>query len=130
MKAEKNVIVELSISFALEIIKYSERLLMQNKYVLAKQMLRSGTSIGASVHESQHAESMADFIHKLKIASKEAMETRYWLFLCNHAENYPRQPELMSNLEVIQKILSKIIDTSKKKLMKSSKIPSQGLNFH
>ena len=67
----KNVIVELSFEFALKIISYVELLEKNRKYVIAKQLLRSGTSIGANVREAQNAESKADFIHKLKIAAKE-----------------------------------------------------------
>lgn len=73
----RNVIVEMSISFALEIIEYSEILEENGKFVIAKQLLRSGTSIGANIHEAQSAESKADFIHKFKISDKEVRETEY-----------------------------------------------------
>ena len=59
-----------------------ESLEEQRKYVIARQLLRSGTSIGANVHEAQNAESKSDFIHKFKIAAKEVEETKYWLLLC------------------------------------------------
>ncbi|WP_366017279.1 four helix bundle protein [Lutibacter sp.] len=70
--------------------------------------------MGANVHEAQNAESKADFIHKLKIAAKEADETEYWLFLCKKSKNYPFNKELESDLESIIKVLSKIISSSKK----------------
>ena len=62
---------------------------MKKKYVVANQLLRAGTSIGANVHEAQNAESRADFIHKIKIALKELEETKYWLLLCENSKNYP-----------------------------------------
>ena len=86
---KENLIVNLSISFALEIIEYCELLESKRKFVLANQLLKSGTSIGANVHEAQNAESKADFIHKIKIAAKEADETDYWLTLCSLSPSYP-----------------------------------------
>jgi four helix bundle protein len=59
-----------------------------HKYVIAKQILKAGTSIGANVREAQNAESKIDFIHKMKIAAKEADETEYWLLLCNRSNAY------------------------------------------
>ena len=70
-----NAIVDLSFAFALDIIRFSELLQEHKKWVIANQILKSGTSIGANIREAQHAESKADFIHKMKIAAKEAMET-------------------------------------------------------
>jgi four helix bundle protein len=69
-----NLIVKLTLEIALEIVEYSELLEEHKKYVIARQLLKSGTSIGANVREAQNAESKADFIHKLKIAAKEADE--------------------------------------------------------
>lgn len=79
---KENVIVEKSFQFALKIIVYCDLLEEKRKFVISKQLLRSGTSIGANVREAQNAESKADFIHKLKLAAKEADETEYWLLLC------------------------------------------------
>jgi len=73
-KDKDNLIVKLSFEFALEIIEYSELLEEHKKYVISRQLLKSGTSIGANVREAQNEESKADFIHKMKIASKEADE--------------------------------------------------------
>ena len=109
-----NLIVNLSLNFSLKIIYFCELLEEKRKFVIAKQLLRSGTSIGANIREAQNAESKADFIHKLKIAAKEADETNYWLTLCNMAENYPFDEELLTDLDSIIKVLSKIISTSKK----------------
>ena len=81
---------------------------------MANQLLKSGTSIGANIRESQNAESKDDFIHKLKIAAKEADETEYWLLLCQYSKNYPDTIELQNKLVSIKKLLSRIISTSKK----------------
>ena len=110
---KRNIILEKSIDFALEIIEYTEKLEENRKFVIAKQLLRSGTSIGANIREAQGAESKADFIHKLKIAAKEAEETEYWLLLCKHSKSYPCNEALFSKLLVIQKLLSAIISSSK-----------------
>ena len=108
-----NVIVEKSVSFSLAIIKFTEVLEQDRKYVIAKQLLRSGTSIGANIFEAQNAESRADFIHKMKIAAKEASETLYWLLLCERSDNYSFNPALPDDLTEIIRILSRIIATSK-----------------
>jgi four helix bundle protein len=71
------------------------------------------TSIGANVRESQNSETKTDFIHKLKIAAKEADETEYWLLLCQHSPTYPFNPELITKLVSIKKLLSSIISKTK-----------------
>ncbi len=109
-----NVIVEKSVAFALSIIQFTEVLEQDRKYVIAKQLLRSGTSIGANIFEAQNAESKADFIHKMKIAAKEASETLYWLLLCERNESYQFDLQLRNDLEEIIKILSRIIATLKR----------------
>ena len=83
MNEEKeNIIKSKSFQFALKILQLSKFLSEDKKeYVLSKQLLRSGTSIGALVRESEHAESKIDFIHKLAIAQKESNETQYWIEL-------------------------------------------------
>ena len=108
-----NLIVKLTLEFALGIIEYSELLEEHRKYIIARQLLKSGTSIGANVREAQNAESKADFIHKLKIAAKEADETEYWLILCELSKTYPQNECLKEKLQAIINILSKIISTSK-----------------
>ncbi len=116
----ENLIVELSFKFALKIIKFSEVLEESKKYVVAKQVLKSGTSIGANVREAQNAESKADFIHKLKIAAKEADETEYWLLLCEKSDSYPSTQELRDELSSVIKVISKIIGTTKRNEIKST----------
>lgn len=110
-----NLIVTLSFEFALEVIEYAELLEEHRKYVIGRQLLKSGTSIGANIREAQNAESKADFIHKMKIASKEADETEYWLMLCRMSKNYPKNELLAEKLTAIIRILSKIISSSKDK---------------
>ena len=72
-----NLIVDLTFEFALQIIEFAEQVKVAKKYEMASQIFRSGTSIGANVKEAQNAESKADFIHKFKIAAKEADEVQY-----------------------------------------------------
>lgn len=105
--------MKLSFEFALEIIKYVEQLEEHRKFVIANQLLKSGTSIGANVRESQSAESRSDFVHKLKLAAKEANETEYWLLLCQQSEHYPKCSSLIDLLFPIQKLLSSIIASTK-----------------
>ncbi|MCT4580477.1 MAG: four helix bundle protein [Flavobacteriales bacterium] len=114
-KYRDNIILKLTFEFAVDIVLYSEKLEYLNKSVIAKQILRSGTSIGANVKESQNAESKKDFIHKIKVALKEADELEYWLYLCNEIETYPDTTFLIEKLISIIKILNSIISSSKNK---------------
>ncbi len=108
-----NVIVNKSFHFALKIVQFCELLEENKKYVIARQLLKSGTSIGANIREAQNGESKADFIHKLKIAIKEADETEYWLLICQQIETYPFNEQLLLDVQELIRILSKIISTSK-----------------
>lgn len=110
-----NLIINLTFEFSLNIIVFSETLNKLKKYNLSNQLFRSGTSIGANVKEAQNAESKADFIHKRKIAIKEADETEYWLMLGKHSKEYPDTSDELMKLSSIIKILNKIIGTSKTK---------------
>jgi four helix bundle protein len=83
---KENVILAKSFDFALRIIDLYKLMNDQNEYVLSKQLLRSGTSIGANVEEATAAISKKDFAHKMSISSKEARETRYWLRLIKHSQ--------------------------------------------
>ena len=113
---QDNIIVEKTFKFAVHIIKFSQILQEQKQYVLANQLIRSGTSIGANTREAQNAESKADFIHKFKIAAKEADEAEYWLLLANEVVVDPITPILLEDLKVIQKIITKIIATTKNQI--------------
>lgn len=110
-----NLIVNLTIQFALDIVSFFELLEEKRKFIVARQLLKSGTSISANVRESQNADSKADFVHKLKIAVKEADETEYRLLICKYSINYPNSDDLLKKLHEIIKLLSKIINTSKRK---------------
>lgn len=112
---DQNPILKLSFDFSLMIIEYCEILEAAKKFVVARQLLKSGTSIGANCMEAQNAESKADFIHKLKIAAKESEETQYWLWLCNYASNYPDCKKIIEKNEEINKVLGKILSTAKRK---------------
>ena len=109
-----NPILKHSFNFAIEILKLTDDMQEKRKFTIANQLSRSGTSIGANVYESQSAESKADFIHKLKIAAKDAEETKCWLLICNEM-GYINSDKLLLDLEVICKILGKIISSSKNK---------------
>ncbi len=112
---ENNPLLKLSIEFSLAIITYCEQLESTKKFILAKQLLRSATSIGANSMEAQNPESKADFIHKIKIAAKEADETQYWLLLCDYSTGYPECKHLLEKLDSLTKIIGKILYTSKRK---------------
>lgn len=107
-----------SIEFSLHLIDYCEDLNSNKKFIISNQLLRSGTSIGANVHEAQNSESKLDFIHKIKIALKELEDTKYWLELCEKSEYYPSRPDLKNKLEELGLILYKIVSTSKNSLKK------------
>lgn len=114
VEVKQNIILDKTIAFSIEIIAYCELLESNKKFVIARQLLKSGTSIGANVHEAQNAESRNDFIHKIKIAAKEIEETKYWLILCNHSESYPSNEKLFDTVNEIGLIIYKIIASSKK----------------
>lgn len=104
----------MTFGFALNIIEFTEELEAKRKFDMANQLFRCGTSIGANIREAQGAESKSDFIHKCKVAYKEAEESEYWLLLCQFSKNYPFEEKLLIAIENIKKILGKIISTSKK----------------
>ncbi len=114
---DNNVIKGKSRSFAIRIInlyKYLTTNTSQKEYVLSKQVLRSGTSIGANVKEALRGQSKADFRAKMNIALKEASETEYWLELLNEAEFISKESYdsiINDNIEII-KILTKIVKNS------------------
>ena len=116
MKRE-NVIREKSFKFAVRAINLYKVLSNERKeFILSKQLLRSGTSIGANVREALNAESNADFIHKLAIAQKECDETGYWLELLHETKfiNEPEFNSLHKDASELLKIIRSIILSSKK----------------
>jgi four helix bundle protein len=113
---KENIILVKSIDFSVSIKKYCEVLYSKKETVIAQQLLRCGMAIGANVSEAQNAESRSDFIHKMKIASKEASETLYWLSVCEKSNNFGFQHVLIDDLKQIIAILSKIIISAKKRV--------------
>ena len=113
-----NIIKLKSFSFAIRIVKLYKYLSEEKReFVLSKQMLRSGTAIGALIRESEHAESKADFIHKLSISLKEANETEYWLMLLKETDYISQKKfdSINNDIIVLLKLLISIIRTSKAK---------------
>lgn len=117
----ENIIKNKSFKFAIRIVKLYQFLVTDKKeYVLSKQLLRSGTSVGAMVREAEHSESKADFIHKMAIAQKEINESIYWLELLketNYLSNEQYESINKDAVEVI-KMLTSIIKTTKANLRK------------
>jgi four helix bundle protein len=121
-EGKDNIIVQKSYAFALEIIKLYKLLVDKKEFVLSKQILRSGTSIGANIHEAVASESKKDFVHKLGIAVKEARETSYWLNLLKDS-NYITNDEfnkLNNSCDEIVRILNSIILTTKERYFANS----------
>ena len=116
MNQRSNPVKEKSFTFAVRVVKLAKYLQTEKKeYVLSKQVLRSGTAIGALVREAEHAESKADFTHKMSIALKEANETLYWLDLL-HETDYltdPSHTSIHADSEELIKLLVSIVKTSK-----------------
>ena len=111
---ENNPVLKLTFEFSLDIIDYCAQLDDLKKFPLSNQLFRSGTSIGANANEAQHAESKADFVHKFKIAAKEMKETNYWLMLCKHSKHLPECEKLIAKLKEIERVINKIIASSKR----------------
>ena len=114
-----NVVKEKSFAFAVRIVNLSKFLTCdQKEYVLSKQVLRSGTAIGALVREAEQAESKPDFVHKMAIALKEANETEYWLELLHETKylDLPSFASIHADIVELLKLLTSIITSTKKGL--------------
>ncbi|RZJ66746.1 MAG: four helix bundle protein [Flavobacterium sp.] len=114
---KRNIVREKSYAFAIEIVELSQSLILQREFVLSRQILKSGTSIGANIREAEYAQSKADFIHKLCISLKEANETEYWLdllFDCKYIDEATFQKRKISVSELLR-LLTRIIKTAKSK---------------
>ncbi|MBR4387582.1 MAG: four helix bundle protein [Prevotella sp.] len=110
-----NIIQDLSFKFAVRVVKFYRYLVDEKReYVLSKQILRSGTSIGANVRESLHGQSEADFVNKLQIALKEADETEYWLELF-HATNLISDEEFSSLSSDVKQLIGTLVKIIKSK---------------
>ncbi|MDH4462126.1 MAG: four helix bundle protein [Flectobacillus sp.] len=115
MKKE-NLIQRLSFDFALSAIALYKVLLQEKEFIISKQFVRSATSIGANIVESEAAQSKNDFIHKMSIASKEARETKYWLLLLERSQLVQLDyTSYLQQIDSIINILTAIIKTSQTK---------------
>src|SRR5471030_224836 len=112
-----NVVKEKSFAFAVRIVNLHRFLCAEKKFVLSKQLLRSGTAIGALVREAEHAESKADFVHKMAIALKEANETEYWLLLLQRTEYLETASFESIHADIVEllKLLTSIVNSSKRR---------------
>ncbi len=117
--SKENIIVTKSYAFALEVIALYKFLIDKKEFVLSKQILRSGTSIGANIHEGVASESKKGFIHKLSISAKEARETSYWLSLLKDSNFIDQEQfnKLYNNCQELIKILNSIILTTKERYL-------------
>lgn len=114
-----NIVLNKSFDFALEIIELYKILKSKNEFVISKQLLRSGTSIGANVEEATAAQSKKDFATKMSIASKEARETRYWLRLLNKSKlvQYDYK-NYLNKIDELIRIITAIVKTAQSNLSK------------
>ena len=115
----ESILRDKSYLFALRIVKLYKHLIYQHKeYTLGKQVLRSGTSIGALVREAQYAQSVKDFVNKLSVALKEANETEYWTMLLKDSEFITKKmhDNIQPDINELIKMLTASINTAKKKL--------------
>lgn len=114
---ENNVLADKSIAFAIRIIKCSKYLQTEkNEHIMSKQVLRSGTSIGANAHEGFYAQSRADFVNKLSVSLKEASETSYWLTILNKTDYIKDEmfQSLKTDVDELIRIIISTIKTAKK----------------
>ena len=119
MQMKDNVVMEKSMEFSVRIVKLYRYLVEEKKeYVMSKQMLRSGTSIGANVREGKYAQSKEDFISKMSIALKEASETEYWLELMERTGylNEEEYESIRKDSSEISKILTSVVKRAKEKV--------------
>lgn len=115
---KENIIKNKSFAFAIRVVKLFQYLQTEKRaFVLSKQLLRSGTSVGAMVREAEHSESKADFIHKMAIAQKEINESIYWLELLNATEYLSKEQFDSINADAIEiiKLITSIIKSAKGK---------------
>jgi len=110
----KITIQEKTYSFALRVIALYRAMVSHNEFVLSKQVLKSGTSIGANVEEAQAGQSRADFLSKMSIASKEARETRYWLRLIRDSKILDTKDvsPMVAEADELVRIISSIVKTT------------------
>lgn len=120
MKKE-SVVMNKSYAFALRVVKLYKYITIEKKeYVLSKQLLRSGTAIGALIKEGEHAQSKADFLNKMNVSLKEANETEYWIQLLRDSEyiSIKQSISILEDVLEIIRLLTSIVKTTKGTLIK------------
>ena len=113
---DKNIVEEKSFDFAVRVVKlYKNLTTVKQEFVMSKQLLRSGTSIGANISEAQQAQSQMDFLSKMSISLKESYESDYWLRLLYHTDylNEEEYESIISDCRTITKLLVSIIKSTK-----------------
>jgi len=117
---KENIVCDKSFKFAIRIINFYKYLIRKKEYIISKQLLRSGTSIGANIEEALGGQTEKDFVYKLSIAYKEARETKYWIKLLKET-NYVNEIEFLSiykDCDELCRIIGKIQITMKNKIYK------------
>ena len=118
VRVNKNIVLDKSFQFSLNTVQFCKMLIEDRKeYILSKQLMKSGTSIGANIVEAQSAESKQDFVHKLSSSLKEARETKYWILLISKGD-YVTTEKVDSLLKAIEELISLLVS-----IIKSSKKP-------
>ena len=115
LESNKNIVVEKSFDFAIRIVKLYKYLTDNKKeYILSKQVLKSGTSIGANISEAQQGQSKKDFLTKRNIALKECAETKYWIRLLQATDyiDENQTKSILTNCTELEKMLTKIVKTT------------------
>lgn len=114
---KNNIVMNKSFDFAIDIIELYKTLKAKNEFVISKQLLRSGTSIGANIEEANAAQTKKDFVTKMSLASKEARETRYWLQLLNKSKlvdhNYKNY---LNKIDELIRIITSFVKTAQSNL--------------
>ena len=114
---KKSIVQEKSIKFAFKVIDLYKKLIEEREYVLSKQILKSGTSIGANIHEALSGFSKRDFAAKMSIASKESNETDYWITLMDYAQFVEHDyADLKSDNNELNRMLKSIVKTTQENL--------------
>ena len=117
---KKSLVQEKSFQFSLKIITLYKKLSSENEYIISKQLLRSGTSIGANIEEALAGQSKKDFIAKMSISSKEARETKYWLRLLKESNlTNIDVTDILSDIHELIRLLTAIVKTSQQSLTKN-----------
>lgn len=117
---KESIVQQKSFQFSLKIISLYKELVKENEYIISKQLLRSGTSIGANIEEAQAGQSKKDFTAKMSISSKEARETKYWLRLLKESELTSLDVNsLILDIDELIRLLTSIVKTSQLNLTKN-----------